>query len=99
MVTWSIDNLSRLFRELYSHLNWNKVFEALSELDHKDDILLDAKGFSTFLQIWGKCKPQNLLFPLNVVLEVQWANPNLQLNFIENCIATYLEKKEKLINF
>jgi hypothetical protein len=57
VVTWSIDNLSRVFRELYSHLNWNKVFEALSELDQKDDILLDTKGFNTFLTIFSKCKP------------------------------------------
>jgi hypothetical protein len=36
---WSIDNLARAFRELYSNLNWLKVFEALSELD--DNIELD----------------------------------------------------------
>ena len=30
---WSIDNLSRLFRELYSNLNWLKVFEALVEIE------------------------------------------------------------------
>ncbi len=33
---WSVDNLSRLFRELYSNLNWMKVFEALAEIE--DDI-------------------------------------------------------------
>lgn len=30
---WSIDNLGRVFRELYSTLNWTKVFEALTEVD------------------------------------------------------------------
>ena len=54
-MTWSVDNLSRLFRELYSNLNWLKVFEALSELE--DDIQLDSKGFNTFIQIFNKSKP------------------------------------------
>lgn len=31
-MTWSVDNLVRAFRELFTHLNWQKVFEALSEL-------------------------------------------------------------------
>ena len=46
-MSWSIDNLARAFRELYSNLNWLKVFEALSELS--DNIELDSKGFFTFL--------------------------------------------------
>ena len=46
-MNWSIDNLARAFRELYSTLNWSKVFEALSEIE--DDILLDTKAFLTFL--------------------------------------------------
>ena len=54
-MTWSIDNLSRAFRELFSHLNWHKVFEALSEIT--DEIWLDSKAFSTFLQITNKSKP------------------------------------------
>ncbi len=32
-MNWSIDNLARAFRELYSTLNWAKVFEALSEIE------------------------------------------------------------------
>jgi hypothetical protein len=36
---WSIDNLGRVFRELYSTLNWTKVFEALTEIE--EDIVLD----------------------------------------------------------
>jgi hypothetical protein len=46
-MTWSVDNLVRVFRELFSNLNWSKVFEALSEIP--DDIALDAKAFATFL--------------------------------------------------
>lgn len=30
---WSIDNLARAFRELYSNLNWSKVFESISEIE------------------------------------------------------------------
>ena len=37
--TWSIDNLARAFRELYSHLNWVKVFEALDSLNPRDHML------------------------------------------------------------
>lgn len=97
VMTWSVDNLSRLFRELYSGLNWFKIFEALSEL--KEDTPLDSKGFATFLQIFNKSKPQNLAFPLHIILEYKWVSPALQLNFIENCIQVYLEKKDKTINF
>jgi hypothetical protein len=57
-MSWSFDNLARAFRELYSTLNWSKVFEALGEIE--DDILLDAKAFQTFLHIFNKSKPQNL---------------------------------------
>jgi ABC-type arginine transport system ATPase subunit len=32
-ITQNADNLSKVFRELYSGLNWIKVFESLSELD------------------------------------------------------------------
>ena len=54
-IQWSVDNLVRAFRELFSHLNWAKVFEALSEVT--EDIVLDAKAFSMFLQITNKSKP------------------------------------------
>lgn len=83
-MTWSIDNLARAFRELYSNLNWLKVFEALSEI--QEDITLDFKAFQVFLQLFNKTKPQNLAYPLNVILNFTWANPALHLNFIENSI-------------
>lgn len=35
-MTWSVDNLARAFRELYSSLNWQKVFESFGELDEED---------------------------------------------------------------
>lgn len=54
-MTWSIDNLARAFRELYSNLNWSKVFESLSEVE--DDVLLDQKAFTVFMQIFNKSKP------------------------------------------
>jgi hypothetical protein len=94
-ITWSVDNLVRAFRELFSHLNWQKVFEALSEIP--DEISLDAKAFATFLQITNKSKPQNLPYPLNLIIQSQWASPLLQLSFLENSIQFYVEKKEKTI--
>ena len=66
-VTWSVDNLVRAFRELFSHLNWAKVLEALSEIT--DELYLDAKAFLTFLQIINKSKPQNLPYPLTMILQ------------------------------
>lgn len=66
-IQWSVDNLVRAFRELFSHLNWAKVFEALSEIT--EDIALDAKAFSMFLQITNKSKPQNLPYPLPLILQ------------------------------
>lgn len=45
----------RAFRELFSHLNWQKVFEALSEIT--EELSLDQKAFATFLQITSKSKP------------------------------------------
>jgi hypothetical protein len=36
---------------------------------------------------------------LNTILNIEWANPELQLNFIENSIQLYIEKKEKSITF
>jgi hypothetical protein len=35
-MSWSIDNLARAFRELYSTLNWNKVFESFSEIEDEE---------------------------------------------------------------
>lgn len=35
-MSWSIDNLARAFRELYSTLNWNKVFECFGEIEDCD---------------------------------------------------------------
>lgn len=46
-ITWSVDNLVRAFRELFSHLNWLKVFEALGEVT--EPLSLDGKAFATFL--------------------------------------------------
>lgn len=46
-MTWGIDNLARAFRELFSNLNWARVFESLVEIE--DDITLDSKAFSFFL--------------------------------------------------
>lgn len=42
---WGIDNIARAFRELYSNLNWFKVFEALSQIENCEfDEELDQKS-------------------------------------------------------
>jgi len=62
-MSWSIDNLARAFRELYSTLNWNKVFESFGEIedpeipDHVLEYGLDAKQFQTLMQLFNKSKP------------------------------------------
>ena len=33
VMSWSIDNLARAFRELYSKLDWQKVFESFGEIE------------------------------------------------------------------
>lgn len=73
------------------------MFEALAQIP--EELSLDAKAFASFLQIANKSKPQNLPYPLPLILQTQWANPLLQLSFIENSIQFYIEKKEKSINF
>jgi hypothetical protein len=51
LMSWSIDNLARAFRELYSTLNWNNVFESFGEIEDTEipqDVLengLDSKQF------------------------------------------------------
>ena len=32
-MSWSIENLARAFRELYSTLNWLKVFDCFGEIE------------------------------------------------------------------
>jgi len=62
-MSWSVDNLARAFRELYSNLNWNKVFESFGEIEDwelSEHILeqgLDQKQFLTLLQLFNKSKP------------------------------------------
>ena len=74
LMSWSIDNLARAFRELYSTLNWNKVFDSFGEIedpeipDHVVEYGLDAKQFQTLMQLFNKSKPQNFLFPLQNLL-------------------------------
>lgn len=46
-MTWSIENLARAFRELYSNLNWSKVFDQMAQID--EYVELDSKAFQVFL--------------------------------------------------
>jgi|TARA_B110000285_G_C14801207_1_gene457534 hypothetical protein len=69
-MSWSIDNLARAFREQFTTLNWNKVFESFGEIEDHEvppkviEQGLDIKQFSTLLQLFNKSKPQNVVFPL-----------------------------------
>lgn len=102
-MSWSIDNLARAFRELYSTLNWHKVFESFGEINDQEippQVLehgLDTKQFQTLMQLFNRSKPQNIMFPLQSLLSQQWKSSSLQLTFIRNCIAQYVSKKDKFI--
>ena len=89
-MTWSIENLARAFRELYSSMNWNKVFDFFGEIsDLEVDLPSDGltpSQFQTLLQLFNKSKPQNFLFPLQNMLSQTWKSSKLQLTFIKNCI-------------
>ena len=51
LMSWSIENLARAFRELFSNLNWNLVFDNFGEIEDCDipeEVLekgLDTKQF------------------------------------------------------
>lgn len=69
-MSWSIDNLARAFRELYSNLSWLKVFESFGEILDEDipvEVIvngLETKQFQTLIQLYVRSKPQNIQFPL-----------------------------------
>jgi hypothetical protein len=46
LLTWSLENLHKVFKELYPSLNWNKVFENFGKIEDDDlpESLLE-KGF------------------------------------------------------
>lgn len=33
------------------------------------------------------------------MFELEWVNPALQINFIDNTITSFLEKKDKILSF
>ena len=69
-MSWSIDNLARAFRELYSNLSWLKVFESFGEILDEDipvEVIvngLETKQFQTLIQLYVRSKPQNIQLPL-----------------------------------
>lgn len=54
-VNWSDDTIARAFREFYSYLNWSLVFQGL--IDVEDDFDITPKTFTTFINLFSKCKP------------------------------------------
>ena len=64
---WHVGHFSRAFRENYSNLNWTKVLESFSEL--AEDVSLDLKQFTFFIQLFVKSKPQNLQVPVTLLFD------------------------------
>jgi|JI102314A1RNA_FD_contig_91_44417_length_1286_multi_1_in_0_out_0_1 hypothetical protein len=56
---WSVDCFARAFRELYSGLVWQRVFELLALVKEADvpTALLDQKGVGMLAALFNKCKP------------------------------------------
>lgn len=105
-MNWSIENIARAFRELYSHLNWGKVFDNLGEIENWSlepqflDQGFNQKQFQTLLQLFNKSKPQNLQFPLLNLLTQKWKSPLLQFTIIQRVVSEYMtNKNEKSIQF
>lgn len=46
-IQWNVENLARIFREMYSNMTWEKVFEGLTYI--KEDVNIDQKAFTFFL--------------------------------------------------
>ena len=98
---WQIGNFARAFREIYSNLSYYKVFEAFSDFGQglDKDVCLNAKAYSTLLQLFNKSKPQNLHLPVSLILDGVWKSPSLQLSFIKNAIRCYTSSEEKTFTF
>lgn len=98
---WQVGNFARAFREIYSNLSYYKVFESFSDLsDGLDyDVSLDAKAYSTLLQLFNKSKPQNLQLPVGLILDGVWKSPSLQLSFVRNAIRCYTSNEDKTFSF
>lgn len=98
---WQIGNFARAFREIYSNLSYYKVFESFNELSHglEPNVSLDAKAYSTLLQLFNKSKPQNLQLPLGLILDGVWKSPSLHLSFVKNAIRCYTSNEDKTFSF
>ena len=96
-LSWNVDNLARILRELYSSFTWEKVFEGLAYI--KEELVIDQKGFNFFLTLFNKVKPQNLSFPLGIILNMEWQSPLLQIQFLEHSVNLFIEKKDKSLGY
>ena len=102
---WHADagHFSRAFRENFSHLHWQRVFEAFAELgsdmDVAENVCLDKKAYQTLLQIFNKSKPQNLQVSINVLLDRVWENPSLQFSMLKHAISSYISNEDRTFNF
>jgi hypothetical protein len=56
--SWNVDNFSRAFRENYSNLSWQKVFEEFSKLGAEfSSKSIDTKAYETLFQLYTRSKP------------------------------------------
>lgn len=102
VISWNLDNLNKAFKELFSGLNWNKVFESFNRIQAEDmppSLLergFDQKQFMMLFQIMHKIKIQNANFNINTVFDNKWACPQLQFAFIHQLIQVQSLKKDFL---
>lgn len=66
--SWNVDNIARVFKDIYSGLNWNTVFESFAKINREDlpvqflDSGFEQKQFAILFQLIGKLKTGNSNF-------------------------------------
>lgn len=102
VITWNLENLNKAFKELFSALNWNKVFESFNRIEAEDlpEAVLEKgfeqKQFLMLMQLMFKIKIQNANFNINTVFDNKWVSPQLQFAFIQQIISVHSLKKDFL---
>ena len=77
---WCLENIYRAFREVFTNLEWDKVFEALDVKPlHEGDItdkyeFKDLEAFELFFTILNECKPKNMVIPIDQLVTQLWNN-------------------------
>ncbi len=91
-VSWLIENLCRAFREVFTNLKWNKVFESLdvhsisSEEDTDQYCIRSFHAFQVFWKLFSGCKPKNLAFNFDFLINREWRNRRAQFSLLRFAI-------------